>query len=808
MKEDLRYALRSLRKSPRFALAAIAVLALGIGANTAMFSVVYHVLLSPLPFPDSGRLVFIEESSLRNGSTSPTARATFQDWRAQSRSFESIAAAEVWGASLTGGEKPEEVDGLHVSTSLLKVLRAQPLIGRGFDAGDEGERVVLLSYTLWQRRFAGDAAVLGRTITLNGERYQVIGVMPRSFRFPPFWAVKTELWAPLEFASNRMADRNGRSLRVFARLTDRATIESAASEMSGIAQRLAQAYPESNQDRGARVTALAEVTVGRVRQALGVLAGAVAFLLLIVCANVANLLLARAGGRRREIALRLALGAGRGRLIRQLLFESVLLSAAGAACGIVLASWALSALAANIGEASRFALPRFQEIGMGTVVLAFTAGISCATAILFGMIPALRASRLDLHAALKESGRSASESARTPLRRLLVAGEVAISLVLVAGAGLMLRSLTQLGRVDAGFDPRNVLTMRLVLTGSPQAATPERRNAFYKEALERVRAVPGVESASGINHLPLAGDLWTFSFAMEGRPAPPPSERPHATFRTVFPGYFRTMRIPILRGRDIDERDTGAAPHVVVINQTMAAMYWPGEDALGKRIRLGSSASNPWYTVAGIVKDSGQSDWGGTPSPEFYFPQEQNPEDIQRYLTLVARTARNPLGVAAAVEEAVWSLDRDLPLASVLSMEQVVARAQWQPRFSATLLAGFAAMALLLAAVGIYGVMAFDVSRRTREIGVRMALGARPADVLRDVLLSGARLTLAGIAVGTAGAFALTRYLGSLLYQVSATDPAIFAAAALVLLAAALAAVWLPARRATRIDPAIALRGE
>ncbi len=807
MREDLRYAFRSLRKSPRFALAAIAVLALGIGANTAMFSVVYHVLLSPLPFPDSARLVFIEESSLRDGSTSPTARATFQDWRGQSRSFESIAAAEMFGASLTGGDRPEEVDGLHVSTSLLKVLRSQPLIGRGFDAGDEGARVVLLSYTLWQRRFAGDATVLGRTITLNGERYQVIGVMPRSFRFPPFWAVKTELWAPLEFSPRRMTDRNGRSLRVFARLKDGTTIESAAAEMGGIAQRLAQAYPDSNQDRGARVTALAEVTVGRVRQALGVLAGAVAFLLLIVCANVANLLLARAGGRRREIALRLALGAGRGRLVRQLLFESVLLSAAGAACGIVLASWALSALAANIGEASRFALPRFQEIGMGTAVLAFTAAISCATAILFGMIPALRASRLDLHAALKESGRS-SEAARTPLRRLLVAGEVAVSLVLVAGAGLMLRSLTQLGRVDAGFDPRNVLTMRLVLTGSPQAATPERRNAFYKEALERVRAVPGVESASGINHLPLAGDLWTFSFAVEGRPAPAPSARPQAAFRTIFPGYFRTMRIPLLRGRDIDERDTGSAPRVVVINQTMAAMYWPGEDALGKRIRLGSSAENPWYTVAGIVKDSGQADWGATPAAEFYFPQEQNPEDIQRYLTLVVRTARNPLGVATAVEEAVWSLDRDLPLASVLSMEQVVARAQWQPRFSATLLAGFAAMALLLAAVGIYGVMAFDVSRRTREIGVRMALGARPADVLRDVLLSGARLTLAGIAVGTAGAFALTRYLGSLLYHVSATDPAVFAAAALVLVAAALAAVWLPARRATLVDPAIALRGE
>jgi predicted permease len=806
--EDLRYAFRSLRKSPRFTAAAVLVLALGIGANTAMFSVVYHVLLRPLPYPDPGRLVFLEETGLRHGGASPTAPATFTDWRDQQHVFDSIAAAEAWGVALTGTARPEQVEGLRVSPGLLRVLRASPALGRAFVEGEEAGHVVLLSYSLWQRRFAGDPGVLGRSIALNGESYRVVGVMPARFRFPPFWAVKAELWAPLVFTPARLADRSGRSLRVFARLKEGVPLQTASAAMSAIAARIERAFPDTNQDRGVRLTPLIDVTVGRVRRTLTVLLGAVAFLLLIVCSNVANLLVARSSARAREIALRMALGAGRGRIVRQLLLESLLLSLAGAAAGVLLAGWGLAALAASIAEAGRFTLPRVEEIGIGAAVLLFTAGLGCATAVLFGLAPALRVSRGDLHDALKQGGRSAPEAARSPLRRLLVAAEVAVSLILVAGAGLMLRSLANLGSVDAGFNPRNLLTLRVVLNGSPHAATPELRHEFYRQALERVAAIPGVESASGINHLPLAGDSWFFSFAVEGKPEPAPSERPRALFRAVFPGYFHTMRIPILRGRDVNPRDTAAAPRVVIINQAMARRWWPTEEALGKRIRMGDPGTPLWYTVAGVVKNSGQQNWGEPADSEFYFPRQQNPADIDRYLTVVVRTAADPAALSSAVQQAIRSLDPDLPLADIIPMQQVVARALWQPRFLTSLLSGFAALALLLAAVGIYGVMAYDVSRRTREIGVRMALGARPFHVLRDVFGSGASFILLGVAAGTLGAFALTRYLRTLLFEVNPADPGMLTSAAAVLTAAAFMAFWLPARRAIRVDPAVALRAD
>jgi predicted permease len=801
---EIRYAFRSLLKSPRFAAIAVLVLALGIGANSAIFSVVYHVLLKPLPYPNPDQLVFIQETSLRRGGMGPIAPATFVDWRDQQHVFQSIAAAEAWGATLTGTTRPEELAGLRVSPSLLNVLQASPLLGRGFAPDDEqteGGRVVLLGHSLWQRRFGGDPAAVGRTIQLNGAGYRVIGVMPPGFRFPPFWAEKAEMWVPLVFPPQRLQDRGGRSLRVFGRLKDGVAIEQASAEMSAIARRIELAFPASNSERGARIMPLRERVVGDVRQSLFVLLGAVSFLLLIACANVANLLLGRATGRRKEIALRLALGAGRWRLVRQLLAESLLLSAAGGALGLVLAGWSLSALQWSVTEASRFTLPRYQEIGLSAGVLLFTFLVSSATGILFGLVPALQVSRPDLHATLKEGGRSGAEGSRSPMRSVLVAGEIAVSLMLLAGAGLMVRSFTKLSAVDAGFDPHNVLTMRLVLTGSPHAA-PERRVPFYREALARVAAIPGVESVSGINHLPLAGDLWTFGFTVEGQPPPKPSDRQGAAFRVVFPRYFSTMRIPLLRGRDFTAHDDASSPRVVIINQTMAQRYWPQADPLGKRIQVGDS----WYTVAGISKDAGQSNWGETAGNEFYFSQLQNPEDIQRYLTLVIRTAGDPMAMAPAIQNAIGALDRDLPLADVLTMDQVVDRAVWQPRFATSLLAGFAGLALLLAAVGIYGVMSFDVSRRTQEIGVRMALGARPLDVLASVMGAGARLVVIGAALGLAGAFALTRYLEKLLYQVSPSDPLVLSAAALVLALVAMLAIWGPAWRATRVDPMTALR--
>jgi putative ABC transport system permease protein len=808
MRSDLRYALRSLWKTPRFSLAAILVLALGIGATTAMFSVVYHVCLRPLAYPAPEQLVFVQESSLRHGGISPTAPATYADWRDQQDVFQSIAAAEAWGASLTGTNRPEEVAALRVSPSLLSVLRVSPMLGRGFAAEDEqtdAGRVVLLSYSLWQRRFGGDPSVIGRGITLNGASYRVVGVMPADFHFPPFWQTKAELWAPLVTPPQRAHDRSGRSLRVFARLKDGVTIERASAAMSAIASRIERAYPETNTDRGARVIPLREVVVGPVRQALLVLLGAVAFLLLIACANVANLLLSRASGRQKEIAIRLALGAGRGRLIRQLLIESMALSLAGGLLGVALSAWMIGALQASVADASRFTLPRIQEVGLGGMVLLFSFAVSSATGILFGLAPAVQFSRPDLHAALKQGGRGNSQHGRTRLRSLLVAGEIAVSLMLLGGAGLMMRSFARLGAVDAGFDARSVVTMRLILTGSPHAA-PERRNVFYQQVLDRVAAVPGVDSVSGINHLPLAGDLWTFQFAVEGRPAPPPSQEPSAAFRVVFPGYFRTMRIPLLSGRDFTAHDDANSGRVVIVNETMSRRYWPGQDAIGKRIRL--DASGPWYAVVAVAKDVEQSDWGTTRGNEFYFPQLQNPSDIQRYLTLVARTAGDPAVLAGSIQGAIASLDRDLPVADVQTMQQVVERAVWQPRFSTTMLGAFAGLAVLLAAIGIYGVMSYDVGRRTPEIGIRMALGARPVDVLRSVLAEGAKLTAVGTAVGIAGALLLTRYLRALLYQVSPTDPVVLAGAAALLASVALVAVWMPARRATKVHPIQALRNE
>ena len=806
MLSDLRYGIRTLLQSPRFSIVAIAALAIGIGANTAMFSVVYTVLLRPLAYPHPDRLVFIQESSLRHGGSTPTSPGTYADWRDQQHSFAAIAAAEAWGASLTGTGRPEDIRGLRITASLLPVLEAAPILGRGFVPEDEQEKagpVVLLSYGLWQRRFGGDASIIGRSLTLNGAGYRVVGVMPAGFHFPPFWQENAEMWTPLVYPPQRLADRGSRSLRVFARLRDGVSRERATAEMRAITHRQEEAYPGSYTDFGASVAPLMEVVVGKTRPALIVLLGAVCFLLLIACANVANLLLARASGREREMALRLALGAARWRLVRQLLAESLLLAAAAGTAGVLLAWWAIHALAASIPEASRFTLPRYQELGIGSVVLLFTIAISAGTSVLFGLAPALAFSNPDLHATLKAGGRGSTRGSHSLTGRFLVCAEVAISLMLLAGAGLMIRSLERLGAVDAGFDPHHVLTMRVVDTGTPAA----RRTAYFREILDRVAAVPGVESASGINHLPLAGDLWTFSFTVEGRAAPKPSELPGAAFRVAFPGYFQTMRIPLLSGRDFTVHDDAGAPPVVIVNQTMARRYWPGEDPVGRRIHLGGPDSGErWLTIAGIVKDVEQREWGASVDNEFYFPYAQNPENFQRYLTVVARTAGDPLAVAASIQQQIWSLDSNLPVADVLSMDQVVNRAVWQPRFSTTILSGFAGLALLLAMVGIYGVISYEVSRRRGEIGIRMALGARPGDVVRGVLGEAAALTAAGAVAGLFGALLLTRYLQSLLYEVSTTDPAVMAAAAIALGSVALAAAWLPARRAARVDPMAALR--
>jgi putative ABC transport system permease protein len=673
------------------------------------------------------------------------------------------------------------------------------MLGRGFLPEDT--HAVLLSYRLWQRRFGGDRQILGKSLTLNGESYSVIGIMPQGFQFPPFWQEKAELWAPFIVPPARLHARGSRSVRVFARLRAGVTLEQAQTQMSSIARRIELEYPKTNTDIGARVIPLDQQVVGKIRPALLVLLAAVGFLLLIACGNVANLLLARATGRQKEIALRAAIGASRWRIVRQLLAESGALAAVGSALGLLLAYWAIHALTGAIPEASRFTLPRYHEIGIGVPVLLFTVAVSAVTTMLFGLAPAMQSSRTDWNTALKEGARGSSRQGGR-LRNLLVVSEIAVSLVLLSGAGLMIRSFWKLSAVDSGFDPHNVLSMT-VNVGASIYAAPEKHAQFFRETLTRVAAVPGVRVASGTNHLPLAGDLWALGFQVEGQPVPAPGHELSAVFRLAFPHYFETMRIPLERGRDFTDRDDAHAPPVAIINQTMARRYWPAA-ATGKRFR--NSDKDPWITVVGVVRDAEQGDWGSAADSEYYLPFTQS--QSQNYFTLVARTEGDPRALAEPIEKAVWTLDPDLPIAEVQSMEQVVSRAVWQPRFSTTLLGGFAMLALALAAIGIYGVISYGVGQRQREIGIRMALGARPGDVQRNVLGESAKLAAAGSVVGIAGALLLTRYLQTLLYEVSATDPVVIALAACALGAVAIAAAWLPARRATRVDPAVALRGE
>jgi predicted permease len=804
--QNLRYTIRTLRKSPGFTAVAVVTLALGIGANTAIFSVVNSVLLRPLPYKDDGRLVVI----LNNGHN-PVAPANFIDWRSQNQSFSEMGAAEYWTPNLTGTDNPEKLWALHVTPDIFPMLGVRPLLGRMFlpeeqEAGKEHE--VMLSYSLWQSHFAGNPGIIGRSVALSGETYTVVGVMPRDFKFAPFWATKAELWSPLALGS-RLTDRGGGSLRVFARLKPGVTLEQAQAEMAGITGRLEREFPGTNQDM--QVVSLREKVVGNIRPALLVLLGAVGFVLLIACANVSHMLLARAAARREEIALRTALGAGRWDVFRQVLTESVTLAMLGGGAGLLLAVWGVRVLVA-LGPSD---IPRVETIGVDGHVLLFALGISLFTGLAFGMVPAWSATAVNLSDALKEGKRGSSEgSRRNRLRGLLVGSEFALAVVLLAGAGLMVRSFLALQRVDPGFDPRGVLSMVVSVAGTEQAAAGHTGN-FYQTVLEKVRAVPGVQSASGINHLPLAGDEWGFRFHIEGRPPERPGEESIATYRAVFPGYFRTMSIPTLRGRDVTNADNLRSPGVVVINNYFARRYWPGEDAIGKRVTFDDPAKNPsWLTVVGVVKDTARSSWVSPPEEEVFLPYLQNrayldtPSPPYSYLTLIVRTAGEPESLAPAIRGAIHSLDKNIPLSEIQTMDHVVAEATGQSRFYLILLGAFGTVALVLAGVGIYGVMSYSVSRRTQEIGIRMALGARGRDVLRLVVYQGIIQALVGVAVGLAGALALSRLMAGLLYGTRPNDPATFAAVVLVLSGVAVAASYVPARRATKVDPIVALRCE
>jgi predicted permease len=810
--QDLRYGWRSMLRARAFTITALVALALGIGGTSAIFSVVDAVLLAPLPLGDPDRIV-----ALLHHRNSPVAPANFLDWKRESRSFERMGAAEYWTPNVTGGGTPEKVQALRLTTDAFAIAGVQPALGRLFAAGEDEtgrEYEAVLAWGFWQRRFAGDRAVIGRTMQLDGHPYTIVGVMPPRFDYPMFWAHGVQLWAPLALGT-RAASRDGQSLRVLARLRPGVSLSQARAEAAGITAALERAYPGTNRD--VRVSPLKDLVVGDVRPALLVLLGAVGFVLLLACGNVAHMLLARASAREREITIRGALGASRTRLLRQLLTESLLLGLTGGVLGLALASYGVRLLVA-LGGAG---LPRADEIGLDARVVVFTTLVSLGTGLVFGLLPASRGSRAKLAESLRESARGAGRSSRQHrLRDVLVASEFALALVLLTGAGLAIRTFVALRQIDPGFDARGVVTMAVSFTGSAEAA-PGRRIAFLEQLLERVRAIPGVSRASAINHVPVVGDIWGRSFFIEGRTAPKPGDVPAATYRVVLPGYFDAMGIPILRGRDVSATDRLEAPPVVVINELMARRHWPGENPIGRRLTLDRPGANTtWLTVIGVVKNVVRSDWAAPPEEEIYIPWLQEKDYLTGmgahvgYMTLVVRSACaapspcDPASLVPGIRNAVWSFDGNLPIAEVWTMDRIVEVANSRPRFTLVLLAAFAGIALVLAAVGVYGVMSYAVSRRTQEIGVRLALGAAPRAIIGMIVREGMTVALTGALLGIGGALLLTRSMTTFLYGVKPSDPLTFLGVSIVLVGAALLATYLPARHAARTDPLLALRGD
>ena len=803
--QDVRYGLRVMRKSPGFTAVAVVALALGIGANTAIFSVINGVLLKPLPFAEAERLVAVWHTNPQKGETqSPASYPNFVDWREQGRSFEAMAGFMPRGVSLTSVAEPGQLPGSYVTTNLFALLGAKPAFGRDFlpEEGRPGApRVVIFSHGFWRQRFGADPSVVGKTVVLNGESHEVVGVMPEGFEFPvqgQFPIPPSSVWIPLA-SEVRPEERGDYMLFVVARLARGATLEGARAEMATVTARLEEQYPESNKGARADVVPLHEQIVQRVEPALFVLLAAVGLVLLIACANVANLLLARASARRKELAIRVALGARRARIIRQLLTESVLLAAMGGTLGLVLTLWGMDVL---LGALPSY-MPRASEIGVDRRVLLFTVALSTLTGLVFGLAPAWRATKNDLNEALKEGGKTSSAGGSRSMRNALVVAEVALALVLLTGAGLLIRSFRQLQQVSLGFNPENVLAVPFAM---PQTRYPSgaERAAFIAQVVERVKGLPGVEAVGGTTILPLGSDMSSGEFAVEGRTLAP-GEKNRADLRIVTADYFRLMGIRLAGGRTFDERDKYEAEPVVIINETMARTYWPGEDPIGKRIKTPPGPESPWTTVVGVVGDVRFGGLAEEPRPEMYFHYSQ---DRIPFLNLVVKTKGDAAAAAASVRNEIWAVDKDLPLAPVTTLEQLLSSSLSARRFNMTLLGIFSALALTLAAVGIYGVMAYTVAQRTHEIGIRMALGARPRDVLRLVIGHGMALTLAGVGLGLVAALAATRVMSSMLFGVSATDPFTFASVALLLALVALAACYLPAHRATKVDPMVALRYE
>jgi len=803
--QDIRYGARLLLKKPGFTFIAVVTLSLGIGANTAIFTVVNPLLLRPLPYAEPERLVLLSEKT-REGERHSASYPNYADWRSRAESFEGMAIGWSDTFTLTGGDRAVRVPGYAVNWNFFPLLRVQPQLGRMFTEADDrygAPRTVLVSHGFWQRHFSGDLNVVGQTLRMTNETYTVIGVLPPGFEY----FEKADVYTPLGLLLAPDSAFAGRGNSAFdfyavARLKPGVTVAQANSEMDAIGQQLAREYPKFNEGKSAQAERLQDVMSESVRQALWILLGAVGFILLIACINVANLMLVRAAERQKELAVRLALGAGRWRIVRQLLSESLLIAFAGAAGGLLLASWMLQALLALAPTE----IPGLTRIGLDYRVLLFTLGLAVLTSLLFGLLPAWQAAKTDLQTTLKDGGRLTGAS-RDGMRKALLIAEVSLSLVLLAGAGLLVRSMWNLLHVDPGFRMDNLVTLQLRLEG--EKYNDQASRVFYDECLTRVQAVPGVRSAALTHSLAMDGTNWDSVFIASDKPVPSRADLPSSGYLRVSANYFETMGIRLLRGRAFTAADGPESAPVIIINETLAHAIWPNEDPIGKRVKQGLSDNNdsnhPWREVVGVVNDVKMDGMNRPASMQTYLPYSQMPN---RSLALVVRAERNPAGLASAVEKAIVDIDKDLPVFSIRTMDQLLGNSLSKQRLLLVLLASFAALALLLAVVGIYGVVSYAVRQRTHELGLRMALGAQQGDVLSLILKQGLGLTLIGIGVGLVAAFGLTRWMESLLFGVRPTDALTFSLIAVILLLASLTACWIPARRASKVDPMVALRYE
>ncbi len=796
---DIRFALRQLTKSPAFTAIAIITLALGIGACTAIFSVVNGVLLRPLNYAEPDRLVLLRENQLPQYPEFSVSPPNFLDWQKLAKSFTALAAYRGQNYNLTGAREPLRLAGSRVTASYFSVYGVAPQFGRDFLPEEDSpgrNKVVILSHGLWQRQFGGAADAIGRTVQLNGEPHTVIGVMPADFQR----SSNTELWAPMAFSDDEKApdNRGAHYINVAGRLRPGVTLQQARSEMDVLARQLATQYPDSNKGWGVNVFLLPDYLVRDVRVVLWTLLGAVGCVLLIACANVANLLLARANGRMREISIRAALGAGRGRIVRQLLTESVVLSLLGGALGVLIAKWGLDMLLA-FAPAN---LPRAKELGLDGGALGFTFALSVQTGLVFGVAPAWLATGHNLNETLKEGTRGSTESGRRWFRQGLVVAEVALSLLLLTGAGLLVRSFLRLSAINPGFEPANATAVALSLP-ERKYDKPEKQQQFAAQLIENLRTLPGVQAVGLTHTLPLVGD-WVLGFVIAGRPPIAPSDQPSTNYYAVSPGYFQAMGIRLVRGRLFTERDTDKAPHVAIINETLAREHFPNENPLGKRINI-TNGPDDFREIVGIVSDVKQYGVDKETTAQSYEPFSQKPYNN---LTVIIRTAGDARALHNSIRAQVFAVDKDQPVSSIRPLEVILADTMSRQRFAMLLLTVFSMVALVIAAVGIYGVMAYSVSQRTNEIGIRMALGATTRDVLRLILRQGLGVIGAGLAAGLLAALFAARLVESLLYRTSAHDPLILGGIALTLGAVAFVACLIPATRATRIDPLEALRNE